>query len=130
MISTKHILVVDDDDDDRLIFSESVEEVNRGLKISEASGGKQAIKMLETMTVPDVIFLDLNMPVFNGFDCLKNFKSQQHTRDIPVVIYSTTTDNFFIEKAYDGGANLFISKPHCDKDLVIILEKFFKLPKE
>lgn len=60
---------------------------------------------------PDVIFLDLNMPRKNGFECLKEIRQTAKLREIPVIIFSTSDNAQAIDKTYSLGANFYMQKP-------------------
>ena len=73
----KRIFLVDDDVDDQLMFKEVIETINPALQCDTAANGKIALdKLKESSAVPDIIFLDLNMPVMNGYDFLIQIKMQ------------------------------------------------------
>jgi CheY-like chemotaxis protein len=108
---TQHILVVDDDEDDRMFFEEVVKELPYLVHVTVARDGEEAIKtLLQLPALPDVIFLDLNMPKKNGMDCLKEIKQNQKLKSIPVIIFSTSSYPSMINQAYDAGAYLYIRK--------------------
>jgi CheY-like chemotaxis protein len=132
MKNTTNIFLIDDDDDDRQIFCEVIREINNKIIITEARDGHEALKMLidNYFTPPQLIFLDLNMPIMGGLECLNFIKRNSKYKDTPVIIYSTASDEYFIDKAYSGGANLYISKPCFVRDLYKIIEKVFNLPPE
>jgi PleD family two-component response regulator len=132
MKDTKNIFIIDDDEDDRQIFCEAIREVNDKIFVTEARDGNEAMTMLldNFFTPPDLIFLDLNMPKVGGLECLSFIKHNSKYREVPVIIYTTASDQYFIDKAYIGGASLFISKPCYFGDLRKILEKVFNLPRE
>ena len=83
--------IVDDDSDDQELFMEAVNEVDDSIKCVSASDCEEALELLKNrrMYLPDIIFLDLNMPRLNGKQCLAELKKQSHLRGIPVIIYST-----------------------------------------
>ncbi|SEP35940.1 Response regulator receiver domain-containing protein [Niastella yeongjuensis] len=70
----------------------------------------------------DVIFLDINMPKIDGWECLKQLKNNPDYNSIPVIIYSTSSAKKDIETAYNLGAQLFLSKPEDFRELTKILE--------
>ena len=108
---TQHILVVDDDEDDRMFFEEVVKELPYLVHTTIARDGDEAIKtLLQLAALPDVIFLDLNMPLKNGLDCLNEIKQNQKIKSIPVIIFSTSSYPTMINQAYDAGAHLYIRK--------------------
>ena len=82
MRKTQTIMIVDDDDDDRQLFCEAVSEIDIGIKCVDAENGELALKYLqdERYTLPDFIFLDLNMPRLNGKQCLAEIKKLDHLK--------------------------------------------------
>ncbi|MDQ3108624.1 MAG: response regulator [Bacteroidota bacterium] len=120
-----NILLIDDDVDDQEIFLTAVIQVCGGsvkcIALSDASEalGKLAIKDI----MPDVIFLDLNMPVMNGQQFLVEIKKNKELKDIPVIIFSTTSHSATIELTKQLGAHDFITKPDNYDELVNILAR-------
>jgi CheY-like chemotaxis protein len=113
-----YILMVDDDEDDQLLFKEALKQVNNGLRCDTATNGADALQKLKFVRAPDMIFLDLNMPIMNGFECLKALKKEQFYRHIPVIIFTTANDTATIEKSRQLGATAFFHKP-IDFDLLL-----------
>ncbi|HEX8331056.1 MAG TPA: response regulator [Segetibacter sp.] len=115
----KSVLMVDDDPDDRLLFLEAVAEIDPSIKCTTASCGTDALQMLknEDVPLPDIIFLDLNMPKMDGKQCLKHVKKIPALSSIPLVIYSTSKMPLEIEETKKLGADYFLTKPISMKDL-------------
>ncbi|HET7000448.1 MAG TPA: response regulator [Puia sp.] len=110
MNMTKKIMLIDDDPDDQLFFRDAVYTVRPDLQCELASSCSEAFKQLET-TTPDLIFMDLNMPVMNGFDCLMYLKEKTELRDIPVIIFTTSKNMNDINRTRQLGASWFMTKP-------------------
>lgn len=113
-IVRKNVFIADDDDDDRELFEDALTQVsNNDINLMKAGNGKELMDMLHTMVPPppEIIFLDLNMPVKNGFECLAEIRATQKLKEIPVVIYSTSSEKEFIDKVYQQGADYYICKP-------------------
>src|SRR4051812_29905511 len=92
MLKPITILLVDDDEEDILIFKEVVRnDIDSNINIITSTNGVECLKALENIS-PDVIFLDINMPVMGGKECLEKIKNDPQLKDIPVVIYSTSTN--------------------------------------
>lgn len=107
-----HILLADDDDGDRLLFNEAVRDLPFGVSFTALTGGEQLMDYLnQAEQLPHILFLDLNMPRKNGFDCLREIKQDDKLRALPVVIFSTSDDEMDIERAYLEGAHLYLVKP-------------------
>ncbi len=107
-----HIILTDDDPDDCFIFSSISREVSEKITTTCLGDCHGLLKYLEYHKAPDIIFLDLNMPIFTGWDCLKQIKSNPNWKDIPVVIYSTAARKETIDNCYREGASLYIVKPN------------------
>lgn len=114
------ILLVDDDADDQLFFCDALQEIDPNIKCELACNGQEALQLLMTKPYPDLIFLDLNMPVMNGFDCLLEIRRQGQLDEVPVIIFTTTNEHSAIKRTYELGANAFLKKPN---DFNTILNK-------
>src|SRR5262245_46075716 len=85
-----YVMLVDDDEEDCEFFSESFVEVN-AMCLHIVNSGTEMFEFLSRkIPKPQLIFLDLNMPVKNGYKCLKELKANDELSQIPVVIYSTS----------------------------------------
>jgi CheY-like chemotaxis protein len=111
----KNILLADDDADDRDFFADALNEISVHTELTIANDGAELMTMLkETITEPPpphILFLDLNMPRKNGFECLKEIRETPRLKNIPVVIFSTTANDKAIDTTYSLGANCYIQKP-------------------
>lgn len=106
------ILIVDDDREDQALLAEALAIVEPQSRVLTAEDGGQALQMLEDLVVfPDCIFLDINMPVVNGKETLSAIKTEERTRHIRTVMYSTTSLQSEIEECYRLGADDFLVKP-------------------
>ncbi len=119
------ILLADDDEADRLLFIDIflelkiktiVETFNNGLELMQSLNKKDA-------RLPHLLFLDLNMPIKNGLQCLKEIRSNEKLKDISVAIYSTSNSQKDIEETFLNGANIYITKPSDFNTLKQVLEK-------
>lgn len=105
------ILLVDDDEDDQCIFIDLIKDIRREVQCFTADDGLQALEKLRDLDpVPRLIFLDLNMPFINGFECLERIRQDNRLKAIPVVIFTTSQNDSDRKKAKDNGADLFLSK--------------------
>lgn len=119
------ILLVDDDIDDRDIFCEAINEIAPIVACDYATNGKDALVQLASAqpALPDLIFLDINLPVINGWQCLSTLKQTESLRRIPVIMYSTSSYDRDKQMAKELGALTFLSKPSDFEELKSILTK-------
>ncbi len=117
-------MIVDDDEDDRFFFCSAVKEIDPSYTCEEAQNGKEALEKLRgSFKLPDFIFLDLNMPVMGGKDCLRELKSDQVLKNIPVVIFTTSTYHPDMEFMRELGGAYFMTKPN---DLTTLPDELVK----
>lgn len=106
-----NILLADDDTADCLLFKEALDELPLNTNLTTVYNGEQLLEELENNKLPDVLFLDLNMPRKNGFVALGQIKRSTQLQNIPVVVFSTASDMESIKKVYRDAAHYYISKP-------------------
>src|SRR5215471_18742469 len=102
-----NILYIDDDHDDYEVFSDVVKEINTNAIITFLNDSSEIEKYL-VAPLPDIIFIDYNMPLMNGIECLKKIREKKECDHIPVIFYSVFDDK--ARQAYQNGANYFIVK--------------------
>ena len=119
-----HILLADDDEDDRLFFRDAFDEIKINTRVETVNDGVELMDYLTRpgITLPHILFLDLNMPRKNGMDCLRELKRIDYLKDIAVVIYSTSASDEDIEETFVQGANVYLKKPNDFKTLRKTLE--------
>jgi CheY-like chemotaxis protein len=120
----RNFLVVDDDADDLELFSEAVGELDESVICEQASDGYEALEKLggDPPCTPDLIFLDLNMPAMDGWQFLERVKQNETLKDIPVIIYSTSSLRKDMLQAKQSGALCFVTKPEDYGQLKKILQ--------
>jgi CheY-like chemotaxis protein len=119
-----NIFYADDDPDDILLFKDVFQEIGRPIDITIAENGIILLeKLRDANQFPDAIFMDLNMPLKNGFQCLKEIKEHPAFKSIPVVILSTSSTLDNIERSYKLGAFQYIQKPTQYAHLKVSIEK-------
>ncbi|MEO8174372.1 MAG: response regulator [Sediminibacterium sp.] len=106
-------LLADDDTDDVELFQAALNDIDTTIHFEKALNGLQLLNRLleQSATRPDIIFLDVNMPVMNGWKCLEAMKQQEELQDIPVIIYSTSDQQNEEQRAKELGALCYIKKP-------------------
>ena len=117
------ILLIDDDEDDHEIFLSAIKELELPIHCTGMMEATKALAKLAAKEIaPDVIFLDLNMPVMNGQQFLVEIKKNTALKNIPVIIFSTSSHFSTIQLVKELGAQHFITKPDKYADLVNILK--------
>ncbi len=121
--SFKSILVVDDDQDDRDILRSAIEKIDKEIVMYEVSDSKNIIEDISKLgCIPEVIFLDINMPKMNGKECIKILFEDSRFKDIPKIMYSTSDSNRDIIETFELGANYYLQKPTSYQLLIRILK--------
>ena len=118
-----YIVLADDDEDDRLFFTDAFDELKINTIVNTVNNGKELLNFLNhpDTVLPNIVFLDLNMPILNGIDCLKQIKLNEKYKDIAIAIYSTSSSDQDVEDTFVLGANIYIKKPSNFDDLKKIL---------
>jgi CheY-like chemotaxis protein len=123
---TMVILNVDDDKEDREMFCEALKEIDPSIDCLTAHSASEALKMLDSgKHLPNYIFLDINMPVMDGKTCLKRIKKNQKFSRIPIIMYSTTSNQKEIEEYRSLGAQ-FLVKDISYKRLIQSLRQIIR----
>ncbi len=128
-----NILLADDDKDDRYFFEKALRSVPIQALLTTVNDGAQLMKYLfaNTDNLPDVLFLDNNMPRKNGAECLVEIKRDEKLKKIPVIICSTSLGDDFANELYDNGAHYYLHKcdfPELIKCIQMALEFLEKNP--
>ena len=122
----KDILLIDDDADDREIFETALRRISAAAGFKAVASAIDALSILRAGHRPELIFLDLNMPLMNGMQFLKEIKKDTQLKDIPVIVFSTSGSFNSISQAKELGARDYITKPYEIQQLVAILEGFIQ----
>ena len=127
MTASKKCLLIDDDQDDQEIFMIALNDSGRRVNCDAADSALSGLLKLDSNPsgVPDYIFLDLNMPGMNGKQCLVEIKNRPFLKDVPVIIFSTSSRPQDIRETQQMGASAFITKPSSISSLTNILSEFF-----
>jgi CheY-like chemotaxis protein len=90
MVAYKHIFLVEDDEEDQQIFFDAITDIDASILITCAANGVDALaKLIKMQLLPDIIFMDVNMPFMNGFECLAKIKAQVRLQNVPVVMLTS-----------------------------------------
>lgn len=122
----KTIVLAEDDADDQNIFQLALQEVNRQIKFDLVINGTQLLSLLSNF-LPDLIFLDLDMPYKNGLECLLEIRNNPLLENLAIVVFSSTTRPSNIQTAYEMGANLFFIKPSVYHEFVSSINAIINL---
>ena len=124
-----NIALADDDEDDRMLFSEAIDEIEIRTKLSLFNHGQELMDYLNlpNVVLPNLVFLDLNMPIKNGQQCLVEIRSNPKLKDLCVAIYSTSSSEKDIEETFLNGANIYVNKPNNFSKLREVVEKVLQL---
>lgn len=110
---SQHILLADDDEDDCFLFQLALKELPIQFTVTIVHNGEELMQLLgeDDRQLPDVLFLDLNMPRKNGFVCLSEIKNNDKLKQLPVIIFSSSYAPEVVEQLYKNGAQYYIRKP-------------------
>lgn len=117
---TAVILHVEDDPIHRLLVRKNLINHSVTNKVIEVEDGQKAIDYLygrgeyvdrKTYPLPDLILLDIKMPVMNGFEVLEELKNDPEMKHIPIIMLTTSTKEEEIARGYKTGANAYVTKP-------------------
>jgi CheY-like chemotaxis protein len=131
-LSLKTFALADDDSDDADLFMEALREINPEIAVEAAANGQELIEKMTNgqFRLPDIIFLDINMPEMNGWDCLSELKKSRSLSNVPVVMYSTSSNMSDKAKAVRLGASYFYTKPDTFRELKTFLKRLIDNPQD
>jgi CheY-like chemotaxis protein len=110
-MNVKTIMMAEDDSEDVDLFKDVLADLEFDISLTVAVNGKELMKQLEqTDVLPEIIFLDLNMPLKNGMVCLEEIRANKSWKDIKVIILSTSSHQDQMKDAYDKGADFYMVK--------------------
>ena len=130
ILKLKHILLIDDDEVTNFIHENTLHEIDAAEHISTAENGSAALKQLkQAASLPELILLDINMPVMNGIDFLENFEAVAKKDYRPIIIIMLTTqltnedlDRLKILQHLVAG---YLEKPVNNKSFQSLFKKYF-----
>ena len=118
-----NILIADDDKDDVRLITEALQDILPSCNCIQAKDGVAALHFIQNNVHPDLVFLDLNMPLKNGISCIKDIYNEKLLPDTPIVIYSTSKEQADIDESYKYGAKFYIVKPTSFTELKRIIKR-------
>lgn len=128
-LKTLNIVLADDDEDDRALFQLASSQIKVPHNLKMLKNGVDVITYIRDSStiLPDILFLDLNMPNKNGLEVLTEIKKDPGLKGITVVIYSTSSSERDIDATFLAGANVYINKPNDFETLKNIIKKVITL---
>jgi len=118
----KRILVVDDSSMIRALFRQTLGS-GKDYQVREARNGQEALDAIAAFGEPDLIFLDVNMPVMDGLEFLATTAGAGLVERVPVVIVSTEGREEDVQRGMDAGARAYVRKPFKPTELVPLVER-------
>lgn len=104
------ILLAEDNLEHCFFFKRVLKEVAPDIHLFEVHDGDELISLLEKF-LPDLLFIDLNMPCKDGIQCIKQIRENKAYDNLPIVVFTVSSQHNAIQTAYGFGANLYIVKP-------------------
>jgi CheY-like chemotaxis protein len=125
------ILLADDDRDDHYLFGEFIRRSGLPITVSAVMNGPELLDYLDKNihALPDALFLDINMPLKNGIDCLVDIRKNPAFDAMPVIMFSTSDYKKDVEETFKGGANLYINKGLFFSNAIKTLKQVLALPR-
>jgi CheY-like chemotaxis protein len=121
------ILYAEDDPEDRQIFLEAARQANAKIAIKEAADGQQLLRYLSELSgeadLPHAIVSDLRMPLIDGLEVLDEVKNNASWKQIPFVLFSTSTNHQDINRALELGAAAYFSKPDSYEEVLRMVRR-------
>jgi CheY-like chemotaxis protein len=127
-----NILLADDDTDDCIFFKQALDELGIAVKFTVVNDGDELMKHLlkNTADLPDILFLDINMPRKNGTECLQEMKRHEELKAIAVVMFSTSNSWDTINQLFKSGSHVYIHKPSDFAQLKQVIQNALPLAAE
>jgi len=117
-----NILLVEDDSDDILFFKEAIEKLDIVNELSIATGCKELFSQLDNNKIFDIIFLDINLPIMDGKQCLKEIKANERYKEVPIIIFTGSQAQSDVDVVYEYGAHYHVVKPYAHINYIASLK--------
>lgn len=121
MSNGKTILLADDEEDIKIVVRLYLE--SKGYEIITAYDGLDAINQVQK-NKPDLLLLDVMMPVMNGFEVAQRLRANDETKELPIVMLSAATHEDAVRKGLEAGANDYVMKPFEPAKLEEVIKKY------
>lgn len=122
----KDIFLADDNKEDCLSFEKAIVDIDVHIKLTTVMNGEALLQLLSHY-IPQLLFLDLEMPCRNGIQCIQSIRSSKAYDLLPIVVFSKTSRLNNIQVAYGFGANLFFTKPSNYEELYLSLKSILHM---
>ena len=120
------VYLIDDDEDEYLLFKQAVSDLNLNVEVKYINNCAEMLDLLDRGDIPDLLFLDLNMPVISGRECIKKIREKIKDK-LSIIIYSTSKYPPDVEGTHQDGANLYVIKPNSFEGLTQTLKAVFSI---
>jgi DNA-binding response OmpR family regulator len=121
-----NVLLAEDDPDDVLIFKLALNKLPFAVELRHAEDGEKLFILLKEL-IPDIIFLDINMPCKNGIACIVEIRKNQDFNNVPVIMYTSRKNLKDINDSYSNGANFYMIKSNTIQGLAEKLKKILTI---
>jgi two-component system cell cycle response regulator DivK len=118
---TKRILVVEDQEDNRRIMRDLL--ASAGYELIEAADGEAGVRLAEAER-PDLILMDIQLPVLDGYEATRRIKQNPDLRGIPIVVVTSYALSGDDVKAMQAGSDAYVAKPFSPRELLATIRKF------
>lgn len=122
MKKTVHLMLVDDNKSDQVAIERALEDGKIACRFSVHSDGRSALNKLrifaENKDLPDLVLMDINMPILDGKQTLKAIRNDSALKHLPVVMLTTSNRDKDVIESYRLGVNAYLTKPVADIDLM------------
>ena len=122
----RRLLLVDDDEEEFELFLSAAKEVVKDMDVIHADGCNDILLILHEKK-PDIVFLDINMPTVDGIHCLKMIRGSKEYKNLPVIMYSTSSNKLSIQECFDHKANLYVVKSYSYQGLLNVLTEVLSI---
>ena len=99
---------------------------NRGFRVEIVDNGRQAIENLDGRQLPELILLDIILPCADGFEVLAQIRSRPGWKKVPIIMLTSKSQEFNIVRAFEAGANDYLTKPFQLGELMVRINRFLK----